>query len=220
MDAYTFIKNAIIQGKYEPGTRLAEESLAKELNVSRTPIREAIKQLEAEGLVTPLKRGVSVKTFTQEDIRQIYDLRTLLESYAASQAAIHRTTDDLAKMEHAQALFDELIAQPIEADPDRIQKIAAVNHLFHDAVVTASHNAHIHFHISKVVVVPIIYRSFFSYDAFQLRQSLQAHKTIFAAIQNQDPERARIAMHEHIFQGRDSVMRRLRKVCDEKESPE
>lgn len=184
MDAYTFIKNAIIQGKYEPGTRLAEESLAKELNVSRTPIREAIKQLEAEGLVTPLKRGVSVKTFTQEDIRQIYDLRTLLESYAASQAAIHRTTDDLAKMEHAQALFDELIAQPIEADPDRIQKIAAVNHLFHDAVVTASHNAHIHFHISKVVVVPIIYRSFFHTMRFssdnrckRTKRSLRPFKT-------------------------------------------
>lgn len=212
MDAYEFIKEAIIEGKFVPGMRLAEESLAKELNLSRTPIREAIKQLEAEGLVIPLKRGVSVRHFTKEDIRQIYDLRTLLEGYAASQAAIHRTEDDLLKMEEANVLYEEAINRYVESDMNSLKDIVEVNQKFHEAIVAASNNEHIYFHISKVVVVPIVFRSFYWYNSFQLKQSLEVHKTILKAIINREPERARIAMHEHIYQGRDHVLKHLEQI--------
>ncbi|WP_370639189.1 GntR family transcriptional regulator, partial [Cohnella sp. REN36] len=73
MNAYDFIRSAIIEGDYAPGQRLTEEALAAELHISRTPIREALKRLETEGLIVSLKRGVSVKTFSRESIRQIYD---------------------------------------------------------------------------------------------------------------------------------------------------
>ncbi|RFU67012.1 GntR family transcriptional regulator [Peribacillus saganii] len=212
MYAYEFIKDAIIQGKYEPGMRLAEESLAKELNLSRTPIREAIKQLEAEGLVVPLKRGVSVRHFSKEDIRQIYDLRTLLEGYGASQAAIYRSDEDMKRMENANSLYEKAISQYIESDMDSIKEIVDVNQEFHNAVVAASKNSHIYFHISKVVVVPIVFRSFYWYNPFQLQQSLEVHKIILEAIKNREPERARIAMHEHIFQGRDHVLKHLEEI--------
>ncbi|MGG1677780.1 GntR family transcriptional regulator [Neobacillus sp. NRS-1170] len=212
MDAYEFIKDAIIQGKFEPGMRLGEESLAKEMSLSRTPVREAIKQLEAEGLVVPLKRGVSVRHFTKEDIKQIYDLRTLLESYAASQAAIHRTDKHITEMEEAIELYEKAVDRYIESDLATTQDIVKVNQKFHDAIVAASNNSHIHFHISKVVVVPIVFRSFYWYNDFQLRQSLEVHKTILEAIKNKEPERARIAMHEHIFQGRDHVLRHLEQI--------
>lgn len=209
MDAYEYIKDAIIEGKFEPGMRLAEESLAKELNLSRTPIREAIKHLEVEGLVVPLKRGVSVRQFTNEDIRQIYDLRTLLEGYAASQAAIYRTREDIEKMEAANILYEKVIDDYVLSDMDGIKEIVEVNQQFHGAIISATKNAHIHFHLSKVVVVPIIFRSFYYYDHFQLRQSLEVHKIILQAIKNKEPERARIAMLEHIYQGRDHVLKHL-----------
>nr|WP_263327269.1 GntR family transcriptional regulator [Neobacillus sp. Marseille-Q6967] len=209
MDAYEFIKEAIILGKLEPGMRLGEETLAKELNLSRTPIREAIKQLEAEGLVIPLKRGVGVRRFTKEDIRQIYDLRTLLESYAASQAAIHRTEDDLIELAKANELYEKVIEDTTPLDMTRIRDIVNVNQKFHEAVVAASKNTHLYFHISKVVVIPIVFRSFYWYNDFKLKQSLEVHKIIFEAIKNREPERARIAMHEHIFQGRDNVLKHL-----------
>jgi DNA-binding GntR family transcriptional regulator len=212
MDAYNFIKDSIINGKFTPGMRLAEESLAKELNLSRTPVREAIKQLEAEGLVVPLKRGVSVRQFTNEDIRQIYDLRTLLEGYAASQAAVYRTTEDIEKMETANVLYEKAIAEYTEADMNSITDIVDVNQQFHEAIVTAAKNDHIHFHISKVVVVPIVFRSFYWYNYFQLHQSLEVHKIILNAIKNKEPDRARIAMHEHIYQGRDHVLTHLEKI--------
>lgn len=212
MNAYNFIKDAIIQGKFEPGMRLAEESLAKEMNLSRTPVREAIKQLSAEGLVIPLKRGVSVRHFTNEDIRQIYDLRMLLEGYAASQAAIHRTDDDIQKLEEANEIYEQAIIQYVDEDSKNLQNVVEANQQFHEAVVTAANNSHIHFHLSKVVVVPIVFRSFYWYSPFQMKQSLEVHKTILNAIKNRESERARIAMHEHIYQGRDHVLKHLDKI--------
>jgi DNA-binding GntR family transcriptional regulator len=209
MDAYKFIKEAIILGKYGPRMRLGEESLARELNLSRTPIREAIKQLEADGLVVPLKRGVGVRSFTKEDIREIYDLRSMLESYAASQAAINRTDADLAELKTANELYEKAIHDHLESDMTSIRKIVKVNQRFHEGIVSAAKNNHLHFHISKVVVVPIVFRSFYWYTDFHLQQSLEVHKIIYKAIENKESERARIAMHEHIFQGRDNVLNHL-----------
>ncbi|WP_257347465.1 GntR family transcriptional regulator [Pseudalkalibacillus decolorationis] len=214
MDAYNYIKDAIVIGKYEPGMRLTEESLANELQLSRTPIREAIKQLESDGLIVPLKRGVSVRNFTKEDIKQIYDLRTLLEGYSASQAAINRTEEDITEMEAANVSFEKALENYEENDMNSIKEIARVNHQFHDAVVRASRNPHLHFHISKVVVVPLVYRSFYWYNLTQLQRSLEFHRTILTAVRRQDPERARIAMHEHIYQGRDHVMNHLDDIKD------
>jgi DNA-binding GntR family transcriptional regulator len=212
MDAYKYIKEAIIHGKYEPGMRLGEESLARELKLSRTPIREAIKQLESEGLVTPLKRGVSVRHFTREDIQQIYDLRTLLEGYAASQAALHRTDEDIEKMKEANSRYEEAIERYKESDLNSIKEIVNFNQQFHEAIISACKNPHIYFHLSKVVVVPLVFRSFYWYDSFELKRSLEVHKTILSAIQNQDSERARVAMTEHIYQGRDQVLAHLEEI--------
>jgi DNA-binding GntR family transcriptional regulator len=209
MDAYKFIKDAIILGKYVPGMRLGEETLAKELNLSRTPVREAIKQLEAEGLVVPLKRGVGVRSFTKEDIKEIYDLRSLLESYAASQAAMHRNEADLLELKTANELYEKAIHDHLQSDMASIRKIVKVNQRFHEAIMSAAKNKHLHFHISKVVVVPIVFRSFYWYSDFHLQQSLEVHKIIYNAIENKEAERARIAMHEHIFQGRDNVLKHL-----------
>ncbi len=215
MDAYKFIKDSIILGKYVPGMRLGEETLAKELNLSRTPIREAIKQLEVEGLVVPFKRGVGVRSFTKEDIKEIYDLRSLLESYAASQAAINRTEEDLDLLQTANQLYETVIQDKIENNLNNMNKIVNMNAEFHDAIVNAAKNKHLHFHISKVVVVPMVFRSFYWYTDFQLKQSLEVHKTIFEAIKNQEHERARIAMHEHIFQGRDNVLKHFDEIKEE-----
>lgn len=208
MDPYIFIKEAIVTGKYEPGERLTEEFLAKETNLSRTPIREAIKQLEAEGLITPLKRGVIVRNFTKEDIRQIYDLRALLESYAASQAAYHRDENDLYHMKKANQEYKEVIDKIGEKpNEDMILELVEVNRAFHETILAASKNEHLRFHLSKVVVVPLVFRSFYWYDQHQIKHSLGVHETILEAILNNDAERAKVAMNEHIFQGRDHVLK-------------
>ncbi|WP_431799885.1 GntR family transcriptional regulator [Halobacillus andaensis] len=212
MNAYEFIKRSILHGEYSPKMRLTEEYLANELNLSRTPIREALRKLESEGLIVSQKRGVYVRHFTKEDIEQIYDLRTLLEGYAASQAALHRKKENLEEMRKANKLYEEVITTYLETGETTIEYIVNINHRFHDAVIRASQNHHIHSHISKVVVVPLIFRSFYWFNEYQLRHSLEVHKTILKAIEEQDTERARAAMHEHIYHGRDQVLHHIEEI--------
>lgn len=215
MDAYTYIKNRILHGEFPPKMRLTEEYLAKQLQTSRTPIREALKQLESEGLMLPMKRGVRVRHYTKEDIRQIYDLRTLLEGYAASQAALHRTTQNLQEMKEANDLYEQTINDYFKTGERTVEDILELNHKFHDCIVNASQNEHIHDLISKTVVLPLIFRSFYWFNEEQMRYSHEAHNTILNAIGEQDIERARVAMHEHIYHGRDQVLPHIEDIAED-----
>ncbi len=206
VDPYTVIKRAIILGEFEPGERLTEEALAEKLNISRTPIRKAIHQLESDGLVTPFqKRGVVVREFSLTDIRQIYNLRSILESTAASEAALNCSQENLEKIKKTNLLYEKAIAKHTQSDLSSIQDIQQTNQDFHEAIFEATNNEHLRFHIAKVIVVPLIFRSFYWYSESKLLQSLESHKTLITAIENREPERAKSAMKEHILQGRDYV---------------
>lgn len=205
MDAYELIRSAILEGEYNPGQRLTEEGLAATLGMSRTPIREAILRLTAEGLVVLQGRRASVREFPVEDVRQIYDLRALLEGYAASAAATHRSDEDLERLHAANRWF----ARAVEAGDksrDQIREIVDANHAFHHGVLLATHNSHLDFLISRVVVLPLVFRSFYWYDPREMEASLGYHLTITSAIEQQDADRARSAMAEHIYKGRDHVL--------------
>lgn len=205
MDAYELIRSAILEGDYNPGQRLTEEALAATLGMSRTPIREAIRRLTAEGLVVLQGRRAAVREFPVEDVRQIYDLRALLEGYAASTAAMHRMNEDIERLHQANRWF----AQAVESggkDRDQIREIVDANHAFHHGVLLATRNSHLDFLISRVVVLPLVFRSFYWYDENETQASLLYHLTITAAIEQQDADRARSAMAEHIYKGRDHVL--------------
>src|SRR5437867_6791605 len=92
--ATELIRQAILDGRLEPGSRLKEEELARELGISRTPVREALLMLQAEGLVDAVpNRGAMVRVHTPEDLDDLYQLRALLEGYAARRAAL-RISDE------------------------------------------------------------------------------------------------------------------------------
>ncbi|WP_449355235.1 GntR family transcriptional regulator [Virgibacillus natechei] len=215
MNAYMYIKKLILNGEFPPKMRLTEEFLANKLQISRTPIREALKQLGSEGLTVSMKRGVRVSHYTKEDIQQIYDIRTLLEGYAAAQASIHRTVLDLKEMKAANEDYEQVINEHFKTGTSTIENILEINRRFHECVVKASQNQHIHHHISKVVVLPLIFRSFYWFNEEQMRKSLEAHSTILHAIQEQDIERARVAMHEHIYHGRDQVLLHINDIKED-----
>lgn len=210
MNPYTAIKNAIIIGEYEPGKRLTEEALAEALHVSRTPIRDAIKQLETDGLIVPYKRrGYIVREFSTDDIRQIYNVRALLESHGTSEAALNRTEEEVEAIRAKNADYEKAIGQLKRSDITTIKHIQQTNQEFHEEIFKAANNEHLRLLISKVVVVPLVFRSFYWYNERQLLRSLEVHKTILNAIENKEPERAKIAMQEHIYQGRDDVLIQL-----------
>src|SRR5512135_3057620 len=99
-EVYDSLRRSIIHGKLKGGQRLIEETLAHQVGISRTPVREAFHKLERDELVTRLpKGGFAVREFTKEDVEEIFGIRSALESYAAYLATIHITSDKISTLE-------------------------------------------------------------------------------------------------------------------------
>lgn len=210
MDAYNYIKNAIIEGEFEAGKRLTEEFLANLLQLSRTPIREALNRLSTEGLLISLKRGMAVRSYSSKDIIQIYDLRAIMEGYAAGYAAEKRTEVDLFEIEEINKSFNETVDKFKETGShDKkliIKDLYRYNSQFHEKVLDICDNPYLDFFISKVTVLPIMYSSFSLYSQEEVAESLKSHNSLIKAIRNKEIERAKIIMMEHIYQGRDNAL--------------
>src|ERR687884_94343 len=102
------IREAIVDGRLAPGARLKEEELARELGISRTPIREALLILQAEGLVDAApNRGATVRAHTAQDLDDLYQLRALLEGFAARRAAARLTAEQLEELWASCDRFDD-----------------------------------------------------------------------------------------------------------------
>ena len=133
--AYDRLLNDIRQGKITPGTRLREVELAARLGLSRTPIREAIRRLEADGLVEHLPRqGASLRRLTYAEVMELYDMRAVLEGTAARLAA--RAASDLELRELA-----EINAEMIQSDAPA--ETARLNRQFHAALINAAKNRYL-----------------------------------------------------------------------------
>src|SRR2546428_6573925 len=133
MAATELIRAAIIDGRVEPGRRLKEEELARELGISRTPVREALLMLQAEGLVvaTP-NRGAMVRVHDAEDLDDLYQLRALLEGHAARRAAIRISDAALDELGASCERFAALV------DGGELSEIVRENALFHNTILEAA----------------------------------------------------------------------------------
>ena len=128
--AYNEIKQRIFMGEFTPGMRLREIEVAALLDMGRTPVREALKRIQDEGLLRHEPgRGMVVATMDQQEVGELYAMREVLESAAAAMAAQHATDAEIANM---QAILDEGDADPV-----------ALNLRFHDAIYSAAHNRHL-----------------------------------------------------------------------------
>lgn len=111
-DAYDVVRGRIMSGHYPPGAHLTESALSDELNVSRTPVRAALRRLSADGFVTVVPhRGAFVAEWTRSDIDEVYELRAVLESRAAGLAAQRRTDADVAALERSTADMARIVAE-------------------------------------------------------------------------------------------------------------
>jgi DNA-binding GntR family transcriptional regulator len=146
---YDRIREDIASGELAPGTPLVEVAMAERYRVSRTPIREALRMLEQDGLVERADRGMRVRTRSAEEILEIYDVRIALEAAAARWAASRRTEYDLVRLHGA---HERMLA--VEAGDG--SAMAESNRRFHETVWAASHNGtlidmlgHLSGHISR-----------------------------------------------------------------------
>jgi DNA-binding GntR family transcriptional regulator len=201
------IQTRVLSGEVPVGSRLRQEALAEEFGVSRTPVREALRKLEATGLVELLpNRGAVVRGPSAREIREAYEVRAELECLAAELAAGRISDRDLLRLREAQALFrrsvETLIArrarrpQPWKDESVWVQ----ANDLFHQAILDAAGNERLSDTIAD------LHRSFprdltwaaLSQSSRLLEENVEQHEAILEAIERRDPVEARQRMIEHV----------------------
>ena len=220
--AYDFIRKRILNGDYRPGQSLMTKVLAKETGLSRTPIRDALRQLESDGLVTIRARlGASVTAMNLEEYSELCGLRIALESYAAGLAAEHRTEAALHEMRASLDTMRTLTEKFIAATKDApaLADIARADVKFHLAVVTASKNRLIKQEIlrlqllNRVVLGPQTEAGGAKTEKPQTREEFESvlvsHEKIYRAIEAGDEPAAKLAMEQHIKEGIDRNLRRM-----------
>lgn len=201
-DPYCVIYDRIIEGWYRPGERIVEQRIATELGISRTPVREALRRLQATGLVVyEQNRGVAVRTLSREDVKDLYELRASLESLAAERAATRADVEDIRTMDEAIEAFNTALSEVPSLGLEAVRRLNVANRLFHDSVVSASHHQMLSRFLSITVDAPLVFHSFRRFNHSQSERSNIFHQLIRDAIANGEPSRAGRLMTEHIEQG-------------------
>jgi len=205
--AYEALREQIGSGDLGPGTWLREHTLATSLGLSRTPVREALRLLAAEGAVELVhNRGARVVSWTPEDIDEAYRLRAMIEGYGAGLAA-HRA--DAACVADLRAL-QELRTRPGRARPGGggfRPSTRAMQRRLPPAVLAASGSARLPVLVAMVSSTPLVRRVLQSYDDDDRRRSVMAHRDVITAIANGDADLATSAMSSHILAARYSALR-------------
>jgi DNA-binding GntR family transcriptional regulator len=188
------LRQRIFQRELEPGSWIDELKIAEEFGISRTPLREALKVLAAEGLVTmKVRRGAYVTEMSEKDLRDVYHLLSLLESDAAGVLA---TTATPAQLQTLQALHTELEA----AVPER-ERFFAVNERFHMQVLEMADNRWRSQMVADLRKVMKLNRHNSLLKQGRIEDSLQEHRTILDALLARDATATVAAMQAHFAQG-------------------
>lgn len=200
----------ILNGNLEPGERLREEDIANKLELSRTPIREAIRRLAVEELVilSP-NRGATVRVYEIDDIEKVYNLRAQIEGYAASLAAINYSDRIIQEMEKSNRDYKNALYaffSKSKKDDIIVMELIDANRRFHNLIIEASENQYIHDVISKLATLPLTFQAFNRFDKQQFLNTIEIHENIYTAIKNRDANHAKALMTSHILHGRDYVI--------------
>jgi len=211
--AYAALRELILKGEYVPGDRLKEVEVAHRLGTSRTPVREAVMQLELEGLVqVSPHRGAVVRGLTEADVHEMFTLRAVLEGFCASEAAGRMEPQAVDELEARNASFERCIARlPRGASPETLVRL---NGAFHEAVMTGSGNTRVAAVVDKLTAVPAAWKAGFWSSSRQREAAVVYHREIIDAIRARDPLRADAVMKSHIYAAKDYFTDRLRQGAD------
>ncbi|GMA65595.1 GntR family transcriptional regulator (plasmid) [Alicyclobacillus fastidiosus] len=189
---YDYLFNQIIEGTLPAGTRLSEDKISEQMGVSRTPVRESILKLEHEGLL----RNKCVIEPTLQEINECYEVRILLESYAAKKAATIMSTEEKSRLK-------ELLVSAKDSDFGTAMKAHTE---FHNTIVRACGNTYIAQQIERLQAIIMICRQ----DIVRNRPELaHEHDLIYEAIFNGDEDLAESIMKQHLLENHQKVLSRL-----------
>lgn len=202
---FNTLREAILKGELKPGERLMELQLAAKLGVSRTPIREAIRMLEQEGLaVTIPRKGAEVAKMTVKDMEDVLEIREALDELAARIACGKMTEDQFEKLVLVKDSFEE------STRSGDVKEIATYDEQFHDVIYEATGNPKLVNLLNNLREQIYRYRVEYLKDASSYPMLIQEHNLIVEALRNHDEEKVVEAMRIHIENQANSVKQVIR----------
>ena len=204
--AYEVIRNDIIEGNYEPGDRITESEIAEVARVSRTPVREALHRLEAEGLIRFVpNQGAFVSSFGAAEAEETFQLRAMLESYAVRLCASRASPAQLAQL---RSLAEDQLAASQERSDGFLKRVSDLNTRFHDALLEACGSDPLRSSLGSLANAPLVFQTFRDYSSEELVRSARHHLEIVLALEAGNADWAAAVMRAHIFAAR-SVFRHV-----------
>lgn len=199
------LREKIFSGELAQGSFLDEAGLCESMQISRTPLREALKVLTSEGLVRhEPRRGCFVNEVTEKDLDDIFPVIALLEGRCAFEAASNATEADIEALE---SLHADLQAA---ASKQQIKRYYDINYSIHEAIITLADNRWLAMTIGDLRKILRLARLQSLHAPKRLNQSLSEHLSVFAAIKAKDPQGAETAMRTHLTRQREALRELVR----------
>lgn len=202
---FNTLRQGILHGLLPPGLRLMEIQLAKQLGVSRTPVREAIRMLELEGLVNTVPRkGAEVAEITQKDLHDVLEVRCALEELSVELACKSITPEELSQLHKALYTFKELVPS------GDVNALAECDVKFHDIIIQSTRNKRLIQLLNNLREQMYRYRLEYLKDLSAHELLIKEHQTILTCLEQRNVEGSKRIIREHINQQYEDVIQNLK----------
>lgn len=201
---FNTLRQAIIKGDLKPGERLLEIQLADKLGVSRTPVREAIRKLELEGLVTMVpRRGTTVLGITKKHLKDVLEIRSALEELALELACRRVTPEQYEELVRLEALLEE------KQDSDNAFELSDIDEKFHEQIYQATNNPRLVQLLANLREQMYRFRLEYMKAKDKRPRLIQEHQQIIKALKNKDSKAGRKAIYDHIVNQANAILSTL-----------
>jgi DNA-binding GntR family transcriptional regulator len=203
--AYDKIRAAILDGTLAPGSRLKEKKLVEDCGVSRTPVRDALRRLAAQGYVSiQPNQGAQVRSWSTEDLDELFALRALLEGYAAKRAAKLITAEGLNRLENVVSQMNAILTTEMP-DEEKIEKFLLLNRAVHEPIWEASGSKRLISMLSTLVEQALVVHTVKYFNMERIATSHRHHEDLLMALKAGDESWAESIMTSHICAARREV---------------
>jgi DNA-binding GntR family transcriptional regulator len=188
----SYIVDAIMRGTYKRGDRLVETQIAKELGVSQAPVREAIRDLEQMGMLKTVPyKGAYVKGYSQQDVKNAYEVRAVLEGLAIRQAVQQMTETEINLLE---SIYNKMLSSLSTQD---VQEQVALDVEFHELIIKASQNNVL---MTAWRSISATYWTYFGMYTFDSETLVKRHQELIISFKNKNPEQAEQHIRNHFLE--------------------
>ncbi len=206
--AYRTLRESILSGEFAPNSRLKEAELVEKIGCSRTPVREALRRLAAEDFILLHRnQGAQVKAWTMDEIDDLYQLRALLEGYAAARAAEHISLIQLDKMQLSIRKMDAVLSCDATSEK-KVEELLVLNQDVHTIVWQASGSRRLESMLGLLIEQALVVRTARKYSIDRIARSHHHHEELLTSLKAHDALWAESIMRSHIHAAREALLKR------------